>query len=109
MTKYRAKKTVVDGIRFDSKAEAMYYLYLKSEKQQGRIKEIELQPEFVIIDEYEINGRKQRATKYVADFRVTYADGRVEVIDVKGVKTPVYKLKKRLVESRYGIEILEIS
>lgn len=109
MSKYGAVRTTVKGITFDSKAESRYYLYLLSEQKQGRIKEIELQPEFIIIEPYKIGKRRVAATKYVADFKVTYADGRIEIIDVKGMKTPVYRLKKKLVESKYGIEIKEVS
>lgn len=53
-----------------------------------------------------MNGKK--ICKYIADFRVTYADGRIEVVDVKGVRTGVYRLKKKLVEAQYGIIIIEV-
>jgi hypothetical protein len=44
---------------------------------------------------------------YFADFKVTYGDGRVEVVDVKGVKTPLYRFKKKCVEAGYNIIIKE--
>lgn len=53
-----------------------------------------------------LNGIK--ICKYIADFKVTYADGRVEIVDVKGVRTDVYRLKKKLVEAQYGIKIIEV-
>lgn len=102
--KYNAQKTVVDGITFDSKAEAEYYCALKLLKKAGEVKSIELQPEFELLPGEE----GKRPVKYIADFRVTYSDGKVEIIDVKGVRTDVYKLKKRLVEHKYGIEIKEV-
>lgn len=102
--KYNAKRTEVDGIWFDSKSEAEYYCGLKLLKKAGEVKEIELQPTFELIPAE----KGKQAIKYKADFRVTYADGRQEVIDVKGYKTDVYKLKKRLVEHKYGIEIKEV-
>lgn len=54
----------------------------------------------------EINGK--HICNYYADFKVTYADGRVEVVDVKGFITDVYSLKKKMVEAYYDIKIIEI-
>lgn len=102
--KYNAQKTVIDGIRFDSKAEAEYYLQLKLLQKAGEIVSIELQPEFELLPAE----KGKRAVKYVADFLVTYSDGREEIIDVKGVKTAVYRLKKRWVEHKYGIQVKEV-
>lgn len=98
--KYKAIRTQADGIWFDSKAEAEYYCALKLMKRAGEVAEIELQPEFILQDATET----VKPIIYRADFRVTYKDGRVEVIDVKGSKkslTQVYKLKKKMLLSRY--------
>lgn len=109
--KYGARKTTVDGITFDSKAEADYYSQLKLLQRTGEIEDIELQPKFEIIPGYihPETGKKIRATYYKADFKVTYSDGRQEIIDVKGVRTEVYKLKKKLFEQKYEIPIKEVS
>ena len=99
--KYNAVKTVVDGITFPSKAEARRYSELKLLERGGVIQDIELQPQFICT----VNGKL--VCKYVADFQ--YAKGNNEIVeDVKGVKTPVYRLKKKLVEALYGITITEI-
>ena len=109
--KYRAIKTKVDGITFDSKKEANRYSMLKLLQGIGAIEHLELQPEYKV----EINGRK--ICTYRADFR--YIDkhakgpdgqfGAMVVEDVKGVKTPVYRLKKKLVEASFpGTLIKEI-
>jgi len=110
-TKYGAKKTSVDNILFDSKAEAEYYIGLKMLQKSGKVKYFELQPEYVLLDPYPdpATGKMIRAIKYRADFLVRYPDGREEVVDVKGVRTETYKLKKKLFESRYGIPIKEVS
>jgi hypothetical protein len=108
--KYNAKKTEVDGIIFDSKKEAARYQELKLAEKAGLISGLELQPKFSI----DINGI--HICNYFADFR--YQD-RVEerfsglksivvVEDVKGVKTPVYKLKKKLVKAIHGFDIVEV-
>lgn len=96
MNKYHAKKTVIDGITFDSRKEANYYCELKMLRMAGEVTEIELQVPFELQPKYTYGGKAVRAIKYIADFRVTYKDGHVEVVDVKGVRTEAYKLKKRL-------------
>jgi Protein of unknown function (DUF1064). len=101
VSKYRAKKTVIDGIMFDSKAEAQYYVELKLLKRSKKIASFECQPEYELIPKFKKNGKTFRAVKYIADFLVTHLDGSEEVVDVKGVLTPVYRLKKTLFESKY--------
>ncbi|MGX4584037.1 DUF1064 domain-containing protein [Paenibacillus chitinolyticus] len=101
MSKYRAKPTMVDGIRFDSKAEAHYYLLLKSEKDKGNIISLELQPVFVLLEGFKKNGKKYRPITYVADFKVKWKDGTEEIIDVKGKRTEVYGIKRKWFEHRY--------
>jgi hypothetical protein len=98
--KYNNKKPLVDGIRFDSKKEAKFYKDLKLQMAAGEIKEFELQPQFVLLekDKDRVTGR---GIKYIADFKITYADGSVEIVDVKGHKTQVYKLKKKLLLAKY--------
>lgn len=100
--KYRNKKTSVDGIRFDSKREANRYMELKLLERAGIIKGLKRQVTYILIDK----SRYGRAIKYVADF-VYYEDDKLVVEDVKGVRTPVYKLKKRLMAEVYGIEVKE--
>jgi len=101
MTKYRAVKTVVDGIEFASKKEAARYGQLKLLAKQNEIQNLELQPKFPIF----INGK--RVFEYRADF--AYFDGKRRVVeDVKGYKTQVYKLKAKAAEAYYNIQIMEI-
>ena len=95
--KYNARKTVMYGHTFDSKREAEIYLDLLSRKQHGEIVRIRLQPQYTLLEGFRDNqGNKQRAITYTADFFVTYADGRNEVIEVKGVRTRDYQLRKKL-------------
>lgn len=100
MSKYRAVPVEVDGIRFASKREAARYGVLKLLEASGEIEGLELQPRFPLVVE------GARVGTYVGDFR--YLDGGETIVeDVKGVKTPVYRLKKRLVKALYGVEIKE--
>lgn len=102
-SKYKNKKTEVDGVIFHSKREAKRYGELKLLEGQGKIKELVLQPPYPC----KVNGHV--VTTYVADFRYyDVCSGRVVVEDSKGFRTPEYKLKKKLVEALYGIQIVEV-
>lgn len=104
MFKYRNIPVVIDGYRFPSKAEGKRYTELRDGQRAGIFSKLERQVRFTIM----VNGMK--ICDYVADFR--YYDNerkRVVVEDVKGVKTPEYKLKKKLVLAVLGIEIVEIA
>jgi len=95
--KYNARKTVMCGHTFDSKREAEIYLDLLSRKQHGEIIRIGLQPSYTLLAGFKDNtGKNQKPITYTADFFVTYADGRNEVIEVKGVRTRDYMLRKKL-------------
>lgn len=101
--KYGNRRVVVDGIRFDSQAEASRYFDLKHMERAGLIVNLELQPALPLL----VNGVKVGV--YKADFRyVDVETDRIVVEDVKGVRTAVYRLKKRMVKAIYGIEIQEI-
>ena len=95
--KYHARKTAVYGIAFDSKREAEYYLLLREKKRLGEIKSIDLQPTYTLLEGFRDNqGKQQKPITYTPDFLVEYDDGRREVIEVKGVKTRDYLLRKKL-------------
>jgi hypothetical protein len=99
--KYGAVKTAVNGIIFDSKREAGHYVELLTRMRAGEISDLKIQVPFPIT----INGKK--ICKYIADFTFI-ENGKLKVADSKGMKTGVYKLKKKMVEAFYGIEILEM-
>ena len=103
MSKYHAQRTEVDGIKFASKKEAKRYVQLKAFERAGLIKNLRLQVPYQII----AKSKYGRAIKYIADF-VYIEDGQTVVEDVKGFKTDVYKLKKRLMAEVYGVEVKEI-
>ena len=95
--KYNARKTTVCGRTFDSKREAEVYLELLAQKQAGGIVRIDFQPSYTLLAGFKDNtGKNQKPITYTADFFVTYADGRNEVIEVKGMRTRDYLLRKKL-------------
>ncbi|MTI95198.1 MAG: DUF1064 domain-containing protein [Firmicutes bacterium] len=99
--KYSNKKTEVDGIIFDSKAEARYYSELKLRKQYGHIKDFRCQPKFELMPAFEKQEKKYKAMTYIADFEIEHNDGTCEVVDVKGMETAVFKLKQKLFNHKY--------
>lgn len=105
-SKYHAKKTVVDGITFDSKREADRYLVLKSMEEDGAIENLRRQVRYELIPAFDVDGRHCRPVFYVADF-VYVEDGKEVVEDVKGMRTDVYRLKSKLFARRYGKVIKE--
>ena len=99
--KYQAKPTIQDGHRFASLREAQVYQNLKLQERAGLIAHLELQPRYILI----VNSH--RLGTYVADFR--YLENGVTVVaDAKGVQTPIYRLKKKLMLALYDIEITEL-
>ena len=107
MSKYKAKKTAVDGITFDSKKEAHRYLVLKAMQEAGEIDHLQMQVKYELIPPCKrISKGTERGINYIADFVYT-ENGNIVVEDVKGVKTDVYKIKKKLMLWRWGIEVRE--
>ena len=110
MSKYNSRKTVIDDITFDSKKEAKRYVELKKKQEEGEITDLRLQVPFELVPSFtiEIDGkkRKRRNIRYIADFTY-YENGQKVIEDVKGRKTDVYKLKKKLFEYKFKITIKE--
>ena len=107
-SKYGAIRTEVDGIVFASKKEARRYQELRLLEKAGKIYGLELQPKFPIRVMGSKSNEKPVCT-YIADFRYRAGPtGILTIEDVKGIKTPVYRLKKKLVEDLYGITVVEI-
>lgn len=99
-SKYNNVKTIVDGIKFDSKKEANRYLELKVLARIGEISGLELQPKFT----FELCDVK--ICTYTADFKYTTLQGEEVIEDVKGFITPVFRIKQKLMKAFYDIEVL---
>ena len=99
--KYKNKKTIVDGIKFDSEMESHYYIYLKQLKEIGEVVDFVLQPTYLLQEGFDLNGKRIRPITYKADFKVIYKDGHEEVIDVKGKLTEEFKIKRKMLLYRY--------
>lgn len=102
--KYGNQKTTINGITFDSRKEASRWQELRLLEQAGEIVGLNRQVKIELIPATKL----YRAVTYVADF--VYFDKRQKKTiyeDVKGMKTDIYKLKKKILYWRHGIEILE--
>ena len=118
--KYRARKTTIDNITFDSKKEAMRYVFLRDSQKRGDISHLQMQVKYVLIPaQYEcdrtgrfagkIRGRLlEREVSYRADFVYIDGNGREVVEDVKGMRTPEYRIKRKLMLFIHGIRITEV-
>lgn len=127
--KYGNRKTVVDGIQFDSAKEANRYCELKLLQRAGQITDLELQKDFELIpaqyetfERYGKNGKRlqdgkrcvEKSCTYKADFAYKTKDGRLIVEDTKGYRDPSsagyakFVIKRKLLLWRYGIKIVEI-
>lgn len=110
INKYNNKKTVIDGITFDSKDESLYYQALKDMKAKGLIKDFELQPKFLLQESFVKNDKKYRAIYYIADFKVINNNNSFYVVDIKGMLTTEFKIKLKLFNYKYpNIELKLIS
>lgn len=129
--KYHNTPTVRGNIRFDSKREAERYDELMLLLKAGKIQDLKLQPEFTLQEAYTLpDGKRVRAIRYRADFSYKLPSNRyvqdgpehgvvrfkqltewydvVEDVKSKATKTREYKLKKKLLRERFGVEIQEV-
>jgi len=112
MSKYGNRKTTLDGLTFDSRREATRWAELQLLQKAGEIRELQRQVPFVLIPAQrdELTGKLlEREARYIADF--TYRDNHTHkliVEDAKGMKTELYRLKKKLMLYRHGIQIREV-
>lgn len=101
--KYHNQPTEVEALRFDSKREARTWGMLTILQKAGQVRDLRRQVRYPLT----CNG--QVVAHYVADF--VYFDlklGHEVVADAKGVRTPVYLLKKRMMQACHGIDIVEL-
>lgn len=96
--KFHAKRTECDGIKFPSLKEKNYYLHLKLRVKTGE----------VLFFLRQVALHLEGGIKYIVDFLEFRADGTVHFMEVKGMKTPMYRLKKQQAEARYPVEIEEV-
>lgn len=123
-TKYHNRKVTVDGITFDSQKEAVRFQELRLLERAGAISELRRQVKYILIpaqreessETFKKGSKKgllkpglviEQECSYIADF-VYFQDGNTVVEDAKGVRTPEYIIKRKLMLLNYGIKIKEV-
>lgn len=106
MNKYHNKKCFYKDMAFDSKKERDYYVILEMMLKNNQITDLKTQVKFELQPSFKFNGKTIRSISYIADF--TYIkDGKLIIVDTKGYRTEVYKLKKKMMQFK-GYDIKEI-
>ena len=97
------KKRTLNGHEFSSDLEFRYYKYLLGLQEQGIVKQIELQPKYILQEKYtrKSDNKKILAIYYISDFRTTYMDNSVVVVDTKGNPDNIAILKRKMMEYLY--------
>ena len=96
--KFKAVRSESDGFKFASKKELRRYLELKMLRQAGEVSFFQMQTPWHL----------PGSVKYLLDFQVYWSNGDITFEDAKGMRTPMYILKKKQVEALYPITITEI-
>ena len=98
--KFNAKRTELDGIVFDSQRESQYYALLKRREKLGEVSGVELQQPYALT----IDG--QLICTYRADFSFDdLVERRHRVVDTKGVITPEFRIKQKLMKAIHNIDV----
>lgn len=113
MNKYHNKKTMFDGIKFDSKKESQYYLKLKMLEKAGKIKDLKIHVPFLLLNTIKYKNKTYSKVQYYADFQYLDVEtGKIKIIDVKSEitkKDKVYRLKIKMLLNKYpNIDFEEI-
>ena len=112
MNKYRNEKIEWNGERFDSKKELQRYQKLLLIQRAGGIRNLKRQVPFILQPTFKLNGKTFLSIRYIADFVYEAPDknGNVKKVveDVKGFKTDVYEIKRKMFARVYGFEITEV-
>lgn len=103
--RFKVYKPTIDNITFDSGMEAKYYVYLLEKIQAGIVDSFSRQQEFQLQPSFKVGDKRVAAIKYIADFVITYTNGNVIVVDVKGRETPDFKIKKKMFEYKFRMPL----
>ena len=107
INKYKNKKVIYNGIKFDSQKEKNYYIKLKVLEEYGKIKDLKLQVKFELQPKFQFENKTIQAISYIADFTYYDENNVFHIVDTKGVRTEVYKIKKKMMMYK-GYKIMEV-
>jgi len=106
MRKYRNIPTEVDGVKFDSRAEAARWGELKLMERAGLIRDLKRQVAFELAPGVKFEGslRRQPALRLIVDFQYV-EHGKTVLEDVKGLVTDVFRIKRHLLKAQTGMDV----
>ena len=108
MSKYHSEKITVEGESFDSKNEFRRWVVLRGQEARGEISDLRRQVPYELIPKQRGRYRIERPISYIADFVYRDAEtGETVVEDLKGFRTPEYRIKRKLMLWVHGISIFE--
>jgi len=93
--KFKAKPVTDDGHRFASTLEWKYFKHLEMLVKSGEVLFFLKQVPFHL----------PGGVKYVVDYQIFNSDGSIRFVDVKGVETSEFKVKLKIVQDVYPVEI----
>ena len=105
-SKKAKEKRTLNGYTFDSDIEYKFYVYLLSQQDEGLVKDIKVQPKFLLQEAYKKYDKNIRKIEYIADFEVEYTNEETIIYDVKGMVMPDFKLKRKISDYKYPDKIL---
>lgn len=103
--KYNNNFVELDGYIFASQLEADYYAELVFRQKANEISSFVIQPRYLLQKAFEKDGKKYKKIEYVADFEIKHLDDSIEVIDTKGVKTDVFRIKEKMFHKIYPYKL----
>ena len=105
-SKYNNRRFKDSEGTWDSEKERKRWTELRMLESVGKIQELQKKVSFELIASSFKNHKRLRPIVYIADF--VYLEAGVKVVeDTKGFRTKAYKLKRRLMWEKFGIDILE--
>lgn len=111
MNKYHNKKCIYKDMTFDSKKERDYYVILEMMLKNNQITDLKTQVKFELQPSFKFKGKTIRSINYIADFTYIDKKNKLHIIDVKSEATKkdkVYRLKKKIFQYKYNLEIEEV-
>lgn len=103
--KYNNNFVELDGYIFASQLEADYYAELVFRQKANEISSFVIQPRYLLQKAFEKDGKKYKKIEYIADFEIKHLDDSIEVIDTKGVKTDVFRIKEKMFHKIYPYKL----
>ena len=107
-SKKSKEKRTLNGHEFSSDVEYKFYVYLLSKQEKGIVKNIIIQPRYLLQEKYVKYGKNVLPIYYISDFEVEYENGDIITYDVKGMSTPDFILKKKIFDYKYPDKILKV-